>query len=226
MTTTPEQLKAAEMCGTCGKEKCPKQPCEKIPMVCPLMGQPTLCHSHSAPSAAELCKPDHPCECEGAFHCAKCGCDADCSCPAPKSAAEDGEGAASVAHKIWSHWMLHFFQIQNPVLEYDRWKRQMNTPYEDLSEQEKASDRRVAERYIIPLLAQREAEAERRGSEGERSKLRDGKTIVVRRYNDGMWWCHIGPMNTTCAGMCAGHHTFEDWAAMTQVALAELTPKE
>jgi hypothetical protein len=77
------------------------------------------------------------------------------------------EALASVQHDIWSHWMEYFFSCcddtacewiggQIPVLEVpgdkvDRWKRQKATPYSELSEREKESDRDQADKVLRVL---------------------------------------------------------------------------
>lgn len=69
------------------------------------------------------------------------------------------EKLASYAHKQWSGWMEYLFsKCVNPI-EPDgtaiipkwavkRWKRQIETPYEELSEPEKESDRKEADGMI------------------------------------------------------------------------------
>ena len=74
------------------------------------------------------------------------------------------EQLAALAHEQWSGWMKHLFSltvrshpagrehevIQGEVAE--RWKRQMRTPYAELSEAEKESDRAEADR-VLDVLA-------------------------------------------------------------------------
>ena len=70
------------------------------------------------------------------------------------------EEAANLAHDIWCGWMQYFFK-QTTRLDYGdevisaelayRWRRQMITPYSDLSEKEKESDREIARLLILPL---------------------------------------------------------------------------
>jgi hypothetical protein len=66
------------------------------------------------------------------------------------------ETIASAAHDIWAHWMKYFI----PKMEagefteedFEKWKRQMETPYYDLSEEEKNSDRDVAKLYLKNII--------------------------------------------------------------------------
>ena len=70
------------------------------------------------------------------------------------------EQLAALAHAQWSGWMRHLFSklymlpnlgvdqqgYRMRQIEYDRWLRQVKTPYADLSEAEKESDRKEADR--------------------------------------------------------------------------------
>ena len=67
------------------------------------------------------------------------------------------EELANLAHERWSHWMRYMFQQgrRNPdgtwMMPADkaaRWTRQMVTPYADLPESEKDSDRIEAEKIF------------------------------------------------------------------------------
>ena len=71
------------------------------------------------------------------------------------------EELAAVAHEQWSGWMRYLFgksthnldgTVTIPAWAVERWKRQLNTPYDDLSEPEKESDRVEARKYIRILL--------------------------------------------------------------------------
>jgi len=77
------------------------------------------------------------------------------------------ERLADLCHKQWSGWMEYLFskcdyyEIDDGRLTGDlvipeslvkRWKRQMNTLYEDLSGEEKQSERREADRFIGLLI--------------------------------------------------------------------------
>jgi len=76
------------------------------------------------------------------------------------------EKLAALEHEQWSHWMKYFFNRMNIMYrkfgydtngEYvfelnstdvDRWKNQMNTPYSELTEKEKESDREWARKTL------------------------------------------------------------------------------
>ena len=67
------------------------------------------------------------------------------------------EKLAELAHNQWSGWMIYLFSKGEfnedgtwtmPKWAVDRWKRQMNQPYSELSESEKDSDRIEADKYL------------------------------------------------------------------------------
>ena len=68
------------------------------------------------------------------------------------------EELAAYAHDAWSGWMDYLFSkcvtnegivgIVMPLDCVDRWKRQAATPYADLPEEEKASDRDEADKML------------------------------------------------------------------------------
>ncbi len=67
------------------------------------------------------------------------------------------EKLADYAHEAWSGWMKCMFEkstinsdgeIVIPASLVERWKRQMNTPYDKLPENEKISDRKEADIMI------------------------------------------------------------------------------
>lgn len=73
----------------------------------------------------------------------------------------DREKIAELCHEQWSGWMKYLFNkspnTENgeaiiPKWAVDRWTRQINTPYESLSESEKESDRNEADRFIRLIL--------------------------------------------------------------------------
>ena len=67
------------------------------------------------------------------------------------------EAISDQAHESWSGWMAYMFSksIKNsdgsvtlPVDLVLRWERQMLTPYSNLTEKEKDSDREQADKYL------------------------------------------------------------------------------
>ena len=76
----------------------------------------------------------------------------------------DKEQIAALCHEQWSGWMEYLFskaidykpgEVQAyedgviiPKCAVDRWRKQLKTPYEQLSEEEKESDRKEADRFI------------------------------------------------------------------------------
>jgi len=64
---------------------------------------------------------------------------------------------ADIQHLIWSHWMRYLFSVCEkqpdgtymiPVGLVERWQRQMQMQYDELSEEEKSSDRNEAMKII------------------------------------------------------------------------------
>jgi hypothetical protein len=80
--------------------------------------------------------------------------------------AEDDPGSelreelADLAHEQWSGWMRYLFENWNDD-SVARWKRQMETPYTELSEEEQDSDRKEADR-VLAVLKKHGVEASRR----------------------------------------------------------------
>jgi len=68
----------------------------------------------------------------------------------------DREAIAAVQHEIWAHWMRYLFRCCEwdgdaaviPAGLVDRWQRQIDTAYADLSEHEKDSDRAQADKVL------------------------------------------------------------------------------
>lgn len=94
--------------------------------------------------------------------------EADCTCPT--TPIEDSwvgdfvETAADLEHKRWASWQKFFFEqcifqrndgkwidLTLPVPKYEHWLKQINTPYAELSELEKESDRKEVRTYL-PLV--------------------------------------------------------------------------
>jgi len=77
------------------------------------------------------------------------------------------EDVADIQHQIWAHWMKYLFSRcklthQSPDVDKKgtavisaedatRWKRQMETSYEQLSDKEKESDREQADKVLAVL---------------------------------------------------------------------------
>ena len=73
------------------------------------------------------------------------------------------EGIADVQHAIWAHWMAYMFTQGTynadgswtmPAAKVERWTRQMNTPYSELTEKEKESDRNQAMKAITRIAVE------------------------------------------------------------------------
>jgi len=69
---------------------------------------------------------------------------------------------AEIVHEQWASWMKYQLSraVENGgartcvlITDARRWMRQANTPYEDLSEAEKESDREWADKYLAVLNA-------------------------------------------------------------------------
>ena len=67
------------------------------------------------------------------------------------------EELACLAHTQWAGWMRYLFKLSNNKLDgsviipaklVERWRRQICTPYNELSEPEKDSDRKEADKFI------------------------------------------------------------------------------
>ena len=69
---------------------------------------------------------------------------------------------AAVEHARWAHWQRYVHdqgerlpdgRIVLPTNLVERWERQIQTPYQELTEREKQSDRDQV-RKVLPVLAQ------------------------------------------------------------------------
>ena len=67
---------------------------------------------------------------------------------------------AAVQHEIWAHWMRYQFSVcipqedgslLIPAKKVERWRRQMETVYADLTEQEQRSDLEQADKVLAAL---------------------------------------------------------------------------
>ena len=57
------------------------------------------------------------------------------------------EKLAELEHTQWTHWMLYMLDNLTPE-NIERWQRQINTPYDKLSQEEKESDRKWADKVL------------------------------------------------------------------------------
>lgn len=67
------------------------------------------------------------------------------------------EQLADVQHAIWAHWMRYMFTCGQfgpdgtwhmPAFKAERWQRQMDTPYNELTDQERESDLHQADKVL------------------------------------------------------------------------------
>lgn len=70
------------------------------------------------------------------------------------------ETLSDVQHDIWAHWMRWQFSVCTPnedgsmtipAEKVQRWARQMNTEYRNLTDRERDSDREQADKIIAAL---------------------------------------------------------------------------
>jgi len=61
------------------------------------------------------------------------------------------EKLAELEHEQWQHWMVYMLNNLTPK-NIERWKWQVNTPYNMLTEAEKESDRIWARKMITEIL--------------------------------------------------------------------------
>ena len=70
---------------------------------------------------------------------------------------DDREKIAAAVHDSWAHWMAHLFRKCEPSPDgrmtipqelVKRWKRQIDTPYAELSLTEQQSDLKQADRIL------------------------------------------------------------------------------
>jgi hypothetical protein len=98
------------------------------------------------------------------------------------------EALAQYAHDTaWSGWMRYLFSkctinedgsVTMPAWAVERWTRQMNTPYVDLPESERASDREQADMIIAKIVQASAAEAE---ANRQIAELSNRQTLIVVR---------------------------------------------
>ncbi len=70
------------------------------------------------------------------------------------------EKLSDLQHEIWSHWMRYLFSCCTinadgsatiPADKVQRWQRQTETPYSQLTEKERESDREQADKVLNVL---------------------------------------------------------------------------
>lgn len=96
------------------------------------------------------------------------------------------EQLAEIEHQRWADWQAWCHKIlrencPSPELEavLERWDKQIATPYKDLTEQEKQSDRDQVDRYL-PLLSKEVDKAVIKARIDERKE-------VIREVNGCAW---------------------------------------
>lgn len=57
------------------------------------------------------------------------------------------EALAALEHAQWAHWTKYMLDNLTPE-NVERWRKQVETPYAELSESEKDSDRKWAQKVI------------------------------------------------------------------------------
>lgn len=62
------------------------------------------------------------------------------------------ETLADLEHDRWSRWMEYFYENEDDQMHI-RWKALMNTPYAELTERQKESDRDEARKTIDTIIA-------------------------------------------------------------------------
>lgn len=105
-----------------------------------------------------------------------------------QNATELREKLAAIQHEIWAHWMKYLFSVgavrgkDGAHIIYpksvQRWKRQMQTPYNKLSEEEKESDRHQADKVLAVVQGQLQEQFLRLGEELRRKTAECDKLRV------------------------------------------------
>jgi len=81
------------------------------------------------------------------------------------------EALADHAHRTWTKWLRYMFgkgTFNNdgtwtlPADFVNHWTSQMNRKYKELSEQEKESDRRIADQYLAVFLLTKNKKTEKK----------------------------------------------------------------
>jgi hypothetical protein len=103
--------------------------------------------------------------------------------PATSPGVDMREQLAALAHEQWAGWMRYLFSkgvrpvtggVYLPSEWSDRWARQMNTPYAELSEAEKESDHTEADRVLAVVAAERQQHTAREAD------LQKGQATLMR----------------------------------------------
>ena len=79
------------------------------------------------------------------------------------------ERLAALEHEQWAHWTRHLLDHLTPE-NVERWRRQIDTPYDQLSEPEKDSDREWADRVLELVRLQPHPRARRRIGMGSKRR--------------------------------------------------------
>lgn len=117
----------------------------------------------------------------------------------PSEAQDVVEALAALAHEQWSGWMRHLFSrcdsrptlagmtARIPAGWAERWMRQMNTPYAELTEAEKESDRNEARRVldVLQLLQRVGADRAPAGPSEEKPDLAVDEALALAGGCDG-----------------------------------------
>lgn len=122
------------------------------------------------------------------------------------------EALAEYAHEAWSGWMKYMFEKGHntiitsgdsyptvwtmPQWATIRWRRQMNTPYVELPEEEKQSDREEADKILAIIYAYLAMTTQPVAPEPDWSQAPEwamwATIIAVTSYRSTNWhWCWI-----------------------------------
>ena len=103
------------------------------------------------------------------------------------------ESLAELEHKQWVHWTRYMLDNHLDVSHIARWRRQTNTPYSELSEQEKESDRAWAKKILeVIRTAKTEIKANDEPASSPEELRRDNATGHDWKH---MVWSIIQPLD-------------------------------
>ena len=110
------------------------------------------------------------------------------------------EAGANIEHDRWARWQKHLHSklkywefdkskggnkmamyVLDPA-DYERWSRQIDTPYSELSESEKESDREESRNYLPLIENLLEQERKRMSEEIEEMKTYTGGSSVEEKH--------------------------------------------